>query len=228
MPKIGMAPFRRSQVINAVFAQVAENGLEDLTLERIATRAGVSKGVVSYYFKNKKQLLLDSFRAFLESYNQEIVSHLQEDMTARDMARVIIQATLRPSPDRPPSQDRAGPASPSPALEPAPARDDYPKVLFHFFQKAILDKEFRDITVELFASYFEGTTRMIEYGMERGEFAPQNAAEAAYGLLVMLDGILLHRAIGFRPLAPEAAEGLCRSYVDGLANKKNNPIPKGD
>ena len=53
MPKVGMEPIRRAQIIGAVIETVAEQGLEALTMDAVARTAGVSKGVVNYYFVTK-------------------------------------------------------------------------------------------------------------------------------------------------------------------------------
>ena len=88
MPKIGMEPIRRAQVIRAVIESIAEQGLEALTMDAVAKKADVSKGVVNYYFAGKRDLLLQSFHAFLESYNQKIADSIQPDMSAMEMMAV--------------------------------------------------------------------------------------------------------------------------------------------
>lgn len=48
---------RREGLLRAARAELAESGVEGLTLERVARRAGVSKGAVQYAFGSKDQLL---------------------------------------------------------------------------------------------------------------------------------------------------------------------------
>ncbi len=48
---------RREELLRAAQAELAESGVEGLTLERVARRAGVSKGAVQYAFGSKDQLL---------------------------------------------------------------------------------------------------------------------------------------------------------------------------
>jgi AcrR family transcriptional regulator len=48
---------RREGLLRAAQAEIAEAGVEGLTLERVARRAGVSKGAVQYAFGSKDQLL---------------------------------------------------------------------------------------------------------------------------------------------------------------------------
>jgi AcrR family transcriptional regulator len=64
MPKKGMEPIRRAQIMGAVIDCIAEQGLEALTIDAVAVEAGMSKGVVNYYFSSKRDLLLQSFELF--------------------------------------------------------------------------------------------------------------------------------------------------------------------
>ena len=57
MPKLGMQPIRRRQLIQATLEAIDELGLADATIARIAKRAGVSTGIISHYFAGKDGLL---------------------------------------------------------------------------------------------------------------------------------------------------------------------------
>ncbi|OLN22174.1 transcriptional regulator [Domibacillus antri] len=48
---------RKEQVLKAAFQAVASHGYDSVTLQDIADHAGVSKGVVHYYFHNKESIL---------------------------------------------------------------------------------------------------------------------------------------------------------------------------
>ena len=53
MPKVGMQPIRRQQLIDATLAAVNELGFAEASISQIAQRAGVSNGIISHYFKGK-------------------------------------------------------------------------------------------------------------------------------------------------------------------------------
>lgn len=53
MPKVGMQPIRRRQLIDATLEAINEVGMHDATIAQIARRAGVSTGIISHYFKDK-------------------------------------------------------------------------------------------------------------------------------------------------------------------------------
>ena len=53
MPKVGMEPVRRQQLIDATLNSVAELGLHATTINSISKRAGLSSGIISHYFGGK-------------------------------------------------------------------------------------------------------------------------------------------------------------------------------
>lgn len=48
---------RRAQIVKAAIAVIAEHGYEAASLARIARHAGISKGVISYHFSGKDELM---------------------------------------------------------------------------------------------------------------------------------------------------------------------------
>ena len=57
MPKLGMVPIRRRQLVEAAIAVIHEDGFTRATVARIAKYAGISSGMVHHYFKDKDDLL---------------------------------------------------------------------------------------------------------------------------------------------------------------------------
>ena len=75
MPKVGMQPIRRQQLIEATLAAVNEVGMHEASISQIARRAGVSNGIISHYFRDKNGLL--------EATMRYLLSHLWEGVQAR-------------------------------------------------------------------------------------------------------------------------------------------------
>jgi TetR/AcrR family transcriptional repressor of bet genes len=57
MPKVGMQPIRRQQLIEATLQAVDQVGLGDASIALIARLAGVSNGIISHYFQDKNGLI---------------------------------------------------------------------------------------------------------------------------------------------------------------------------
>jgi AcrR family transcriptional regulator len=224
MPKVGMEPIRRAQVIRSVIESVAEQGLEALTMDTVAKKADVSKGVVNYYFAGKRDLLLQSFHAFLESYNQQIVDLIQPDMRAMEMMGIVIDVCF-------PDGDVALPlwkhdpkieakAQPEDGPDPTYSIDQLGKVFVHFLTKTILDKDFQEVYQKVYNTYLEGMKTIIQHGIAAGEFRNVDPDEAAYGLMALIEGMVMYRNIGFRPLSPQNYRTVCKDFARRYLNNR--------
>src|ERR1041384_5960937 len=51
---------RRQLILDAAAACITEFGIEGATMKRVAARAGVSTGMIAYYFKDKNELMTET------------------------------------------------------------------------------------------------------------------------------------------------------------------------
>ncbi|MEQ8602393.1 MAG: TetR family transcriptional regulator C-terminal domain-containing protein [Marivibrio sp.] len=70
MPKEAQTAQRRRQLIEATIAVIAKQGLTGLRIADVAAVAGVSYGVVNFYFKSKDQLLADTLEHLAADYEE--------------------------------------------------------------------------------------------------------------------------------------------------------------
>ena len=92
MPKLGMGPIRRKQLVEAAIAVIHEQGFANATVARIARRAGVSAGMVHHYFRNKDDLLFTTMRHLLSELRADAVDRLSRASSPRQRIRAIIDA----------------------------------------------------------------------------------------------------------------------------------------
>jgi len=216
MPKKGMETVRRPQIINAALRCVAELGFEGITLEIVAAKAGVSKGIVSYYFKSKRDLLLHSFRAFLEYYNKIATDCLHPGMTAFEMLAFTIDMTLFP--------ERTAHLIPALDMNATKEKENHESSVYipreilgdiylHFFSKVLLDKEFQEIQKELYLTYFQGITAILDMGRDSGELLVMDTQSEALGFMALLDGFAQYSVIRFSPIKNEKVREICLNYI---------------
>ena len=96
MPKVGMGPVRRRQLVDSTIWSIHEFGLADTTVTKIAKHAGVSSGIVHHYFANKDELLFETMRVMLAGLKEESVARLRPDMTARERLMAVVEACFAP------------------------------------------------------------------------------------------------------------------------------------
>ena len=72
MPKVGMQPIRRSQLIAATLKAVDQVGMSDASIAYIARIAGVSNGIISHYFRDKNGLLDATMRHLMQALSDAV------------------------------------------------------------------------------------------------------------------------------------------------------------
>ena len=72
MPKLGMEPIRRAALVKATIAEIGDAGSLDVTVSRIAKRAGMSSALAHHYFGGKDQIFEAAMRHILRDYGQAV------------------------------------------------------------------------------------------------------------------------------------------------------------
>lgn len=94
MPKLGMQPIRRQQLIDATIRTIARVGYSETTVSRIAKEAGLSAGIISHYFGGKQALLEASMARVLFELHDAFLKHLEEATSPRERLSAIIDTNF--------------------------------------------------------------------------------------------------------------------------------------
>ena len=189
MPKRGMKPIRRQQLIDAAIASIHEHGFSSATVARIARKAGVSTGIVHHYFADKNDLLAATMRAMLDILRRDAVAGMRvaKDPTQRIYA--IIHASY--------GDEQFGEEVFSAWLALyGNARDS-----------AKLQRILRIYHRRLHSNLLYNLIPLI--GRERAD-------EVALGIGALIDGLWLRYALTGRPTDAESPRALTRAYADAM------------
>lgn len=94
MPKVGMEPVRRQQLIDATIESVAELGLQGTTINSISKKAGLSSGIISHYFGGKQGLIEATVRYLLTNLKRELIERVTVTTTPEQRLMFIIEANF--------------------------------------------------------------------------------------------------------------------------------------
>jgi TetR/AcrR family transcriptional repressor of bet genes len=94
MPKVGMEPIRRKELIEAAILEIGEVGSLDVTVGKIAKRAGVSSALAHHYFGGKDQILLAAMRSILGRYGQNVKREMALAKTPVERVEAVIMASF--------------------------------------------------------------------------------------------------------------------------------------
>ncbi len=160
---------KQAELLRCTYQVLAEHGLRQMTLRRVAERAGVNKGLLLYYFGNKENLVLSAMRWVLARVGRRILSAVSQAGGAEEKIRATIDAIF---------------------VDPKANRDFYLVYLDlvttaarqHRFQE--LSTTFRNIVDAVYAY-------IIEEGVREGAFRVQDVQEAASVVRALVDGLFL-------------------------------------
>jgi TetR/AcrR family transcriptional repressor of bet genes len=88
--KTSIEKVRRRDLVEAAFQTFLDHGISGTTVARIGQQAGMSHGIVNYYFKSKDQLLSAVIRHAFRLITREIVRLLKAAETPRGRVSAVI------------------------------------------------------------------------------------------------------------------------------------------
>jgi TetR/AcrR family transcriptional regulator, fatty acid metabolism regulator protein len=160
---------RRLALLRAAFREVAERGIGEVTLDGIARRAGLSKGVTLYYFESKTQMLRDLFRWLVDALLARMREAIASSPDAAEQVRALVEVTF-------PSAER---------------NRRFFRVYVDFAGVAARDESFRRIHQDFYAACRVLDLGVVEQGIAQGIFCPRPGVEAASTLRAIFEGLLL-------------------------------------
>jgi len=160
---------RRLALLKAAFREVAEKGFSEVTLDDIARRAGVSKGVTLYYFDSKDALFRELFGWLIDSIHarmREAVGAVEEPVAK---VRALV-ALIFPSP----SKNRA-----------------FFRAFVDFCGLASRREAFRVVNERFYPGCRDIDGGIVEEGMRRGVFVLRDPKEAGSTMRAIFDGLMM-------------------------------------
>jgi AcrR family transcriptional regulator len=90
MPKVVDHEERRAELAAAVWRLASREGLEAVTVRRVAEEAGWSTGALVHYFADKEELLLFAFRTVAERVQRRLAAAEQRTADPLELARGML------------------------------------------------------------------------------------------------------------------------------------------
>ena len=97
VPKLVDHDVRRREIAQAVWAVIAERGIEGVTLRCVAAEAGVSVGRIQHYHASREELVRDSCRELLKAATQRFEA--VDDTTPVERLRRLVLGRIPTTPE---------------------------------------------------------------------------------------------------------------------------------
>lgn len=211
MPKIGMEPIRKMEAINATLECIYEYGIDHITLDMVAAKAGFSKGIVSYYFKSKKNLIKEALKAFLMAYQLKIQDTISDKMKPLDMLQVIIDISLPSLNEK--SEETIQVSTLGGEQNIRLPQKRIAKIFIQFISKASIDKELKEIMQETYTKDVEGISNLMRFVKDTNSLEDIDEKKTAYTLFAIIYGLSFFRVNEFLPEGETDNQEIAYGYI---------------
>jgi TetR/AcrR family transcriptional regulator len=161
---------RRGQIVAVARKIVADEGLEALTIGSLEARLAFSRGVITYHFQNKDDIVHAVLESAIEEINAGIDAQLGANLNFDEKLRTMLKMYVRGF------------------LEHVEAT----RILLSFWGRISSDKRARKANASLYAAYRKGMAQMVEAGRAGGDFnADTNVDAVAAALVGLVIGIAM-------------------------------------
>lgn len=160
---------RRLALLKAAFREVSEKGFSEVTLDDIARRAGVSKGITLYYFDSKEELFRELFGWLIDSIHARMREAVAAEKDPVDKVHALV-GLIFPSP----SKNRA-----------------FFRAFVDFCGLAARREAFREVNERFYAGCREIDGGIVDDGMRQGVFLVRDRHEAGSTMRAIFDGLMM-------------------------------------
>jgi AcrR family transcriptional regulator len=192
-PKVGMAPVRREQIVRATIRCLARHGYSGLTMKQVSREAGVSQGILHYYFPGKRAILVAALEAVMADLDRRVAdAQARSGRDPRRRLRALVRASL------------------GTALQ---AREVW-VVFVEFWGEMMHDRRLREVNAALYARVRRLVGRLVAEGVRAGCWRRVDPGQAAAVVLGLLDGIALQLTFDPGVFDVATATRFCEEAID--------------
>lgn len=180
-----MEPQRRDALVRATIAEIALSGARDVTVARIAKRAGMSPALAHHYFGSKERMLLAAMRFILSDFGAEARAALARADTPRARLDAIVRSSFSP----------------------ANFDADVVAAWLNFYVQAHRDADAR----RLLHVYHARLRSNLVHALRSLTTDPEGMAE---GIGALIDGLYMRQALRRTELATDRSVALVADYIE--------------
>ena len=89
-----MGTERRGQIVSALYDCLAETGYDNISVKKLAERAGLSHGAIHYYFKDKDEIVGALVLSIVETYEAQLDKLMSEIPSGRPAIKMLMDHFL--------------------------------------------------------------------------------------------------------------------------------------
>jgi AcrR family transcriptional regulator len=181
---------RHQEILDAAARVITERGLAETRISDIADRAGVSPGLILYYFDSKDRLLAEALTFANDQFYLRTSREIRRIESAREQLRRLIDLSV-------------------PGYLPEYGRLDEWALWIEVWVRALRDPQMAKDREVLDQRWRDQIAEIIRAGQGSGEFPQKDAGELALRLGALIDGLAIQVVMNDSAITPEKMHRAC-------------------
>lgn len=169
MSKADVASERKDQIVRATVDCISKYGYHNFSMQDVAQAAGVSKGIIHYYFLNKDELMMSVLDKVAGDIERILIKDMEESSDPVKRLEIFI----------------------STCFQIVRKTKEYYQVNMDFWTQINQNEEIRKTIAAHYAKFRQTATQVIQDGIEKKVFKPVKAHEFASFMIAGIDGVSL-------------------------------------
>ncbi len=198
MPRPDVSRKRRTEIVDAAARVFSRKGFSGARMDDIVREAGLSKGLLYWYFKGKDAIIAAIMERLFRSEVDRVRALASAPGTSRQRLLGLAESVIRE----------------------IRLMERFMPITFEFYSLAFRNKAVRKFFQESFRIFVEGIRKVIEQGIQGGEFRKVDSLEIAVAMTASVEGALLLWVFDPRLVHREAQIRLALELLLGGIQKK--------
>jgi AcrR family transcriptional regulator len=169
MSKADVAAERKEQIVRATVDCISKYGYHKFSIQDVARSAGVSKGIIHYYFLNKDELMmsvLDKVAGDIEQVLQADMATIEDPVQKMEIFVNVCFNVVRNT-------------------------REYYQVNMDFWTQINQKEEVRNVIARHYAKFRETAAAVVRQGVESGKFRQVDPDQYGAYVIAVIDGLSL-------------------------------------
>ena len=169
MSKADVAAERKDQIVRATVDCITKHGYHNFSMQDVARTAGVSKGIIHYYFLNKDELMMSVLDKVAGDIETVLASEMESTTDPRRKFEVFLEV----------------------CFDIVRNTKEYYQVNMDFWTQINQKEEVRKVIARHYAKFRDSAVIVIRDGMNAGIFRQLDPLEYASYVVAVIDGLSL-------------------------------------
>jgi TetR/AcrR family transcriptional repressor of bet genes len=168
MPKVVDIEATKMRIVRATWAVITSEGIQSVSMRRVATEANSSTGLITHYFRDKDELVTYAYRVVLDKMIADATRSVQRERGVTDRLLAAVEA-----------------------IEPTNAQmKQFTVVLMNFWGQAAFNEAYAARCRQDYRRWRDLIGRVVREGVASGELYPDTDVRAVTDLVTLLsDGL---------------------------------------